>query len=1201
MRFILSAFITLTTILSFDVYAQDLSSSDDHISQPVINWKARGPVGMSTGFQEPLFDLNDPAGKRVWLTTWGGLWLCEDISQANPHWERKEARIGSNSIAQNPLNPDEIFTNNDGGGTFRSNDGGQTWIQIGSFTPSGRLLYNGLGDLFLFVSYYPSNQIYRYNRSTGAFDYFFNVTANSSSDANQKITDIDFDRDNLIYISISNGKILKSQTQYGGPWTNISPSNTSSSSNFTGLAISRNESGNKVLWAINVNPNMVEQLDNIVWAKKSLDGGVSWTDLVLPVNGDGSRFSSLGSRVDLSFNFGSESEIVLSGGNQILISSNAGASWKKVSNQNSDKNIWLSPQGNSLLVNFISISYLSNLFNSYYPFLESKESDIVTPSISSIQFSDSQNPDLLLLNGSVFTGDSILRPGNTFNSTEEAFFDLDEPNQVIILAPASGRSDTLLIQDSKGRLIDKHKLDRKVPAILGYESADNSLYSIIDASSLYDYTRLYRRTKIGSGEEESKVYRLNQYIHYQSSVVPVNDSLVYIYGAFLNGSLYKASLKKDGSGIVEEVKKFANGNPTRVVVGREDPNILIAMHAASLYVSLDAGQSWSGPLNQDIAYSFTYVGSDLNKLFYSSNEKVYFTPNFLSLNPTWETITTPELENLGAWSGIQYRESDGLLFMASSYKGIYSTDYFKGLVSPEIAIIKNSQKDTLCFNEKVTIPFVQSNCTGPFRLMLSPLYENAGDIILGESTQSPVSGIIPDTLVNGRYRLKIVSGNFEKQVKSSLYIKGDSSVFHNGYPRVINPGNTSFVMKFSSKKEAKVAYLLKVKGSSKPTHLDFNQVKDSVETNFQGLVQLKKDSITNVLISGLQQNTEYVVHFVSLDPNCRCQSTINSKEIKTTGNLVSLCKPYYYDPCGNNTLISSMSISGPGLQNPAEVKTFDSGCTGFKTQNDIVPNVQAGGAYTLNVKTGYLAQLKQEKALGVWIDFNGDDQIYDNQVFAGKLSSWSSNIVLNIPNQISPGLRRARVRMVDESAFSYYMAICGSTSYGETIDFMVNVRSGQNDTLLHVTDSTYYSCQNVSLLTNVPLSQSFELELSTAHGDFNGSTLLTTEQISGNSFTFQLPLNMPIGDQYRVNLRSATLNLITPSFSVAHQNYQDLQKSPSGGREVVDKNHIDSKAEITNTARATYKAWNSILLQPDFFAAPATNGSFKAEIVGCEN
>ncbi|KPM48345.1 hypothetical protein AFM12_06775 [Jiulongibacter sediminis] len=1156
---------------------------------------------MSSGFQEPLFDINDPTGKRVWLTTWGGLWLCEDISQANPHWERKEARIGSNSIAQNPLNPDEIFTNNDGGGTFRSNDGGQTWIQLGSFTPSGRLMYNGLGDLFLFVSYYPSNQIYRYNRSTGVFDYFFNVTANSSSDAKQKITDIDFDRDNLIYISLSNGKILKSQTQYGGPWINISPISNSASSNFTGLAISRNEFGNKVFWAINIRPNSFEPADNIVWAKKSLDCGVSWTDVILPINGDGSRFSSLGWRLDLSFNYGSDSEIILSGGNQILISSNGGVSWKKVSNQTYDKDIWLSPGGSALLVNFISIRYLANLFNTSYPYLQSKESDIITPSISSVHFSDAENPDLLFLNGSVFTGDGILSPGNTYNSTQGAFFDIDEPNLVVSLAPAVGWSDTLLIQDSKGRLMNKHKLDRKVPAILGYESVGNSLYSIIDASSLYDYTRLYRTSKVGSGEEESNIYTLNQYIHYQSSVVPVNDSLVYIYGAFLNGSLYKVSLKKDGLGIVEEVKNFTNGNPSRVVVGRENPNVIIVMHSASLYVSLDAGESWSEPLNQDIAYSFTNVGSDLDKLFYTSNEKVYFTNNFLSLNPSWEVITSTELEKLGAWGGLRYRESDGLLFMASSYKGVYSTDYFKGLVSPELAIIRNFQKDTLCFNEKVTIPFVQSNCAGPFKLILSPLHGNVSDIIFGESTQSPVSGIIPDTLVNGRYRLKIVSGNFEKQVKSSLYIKGDSSIFHNGYPRVINPGNTSFVMKFRSKKEAKVAYILKVKGSSKPTHLDFNQVKDSIEMNFQGLVQLKKDSITNVLISGLQRNTEYVIYFASIDPNCLCQSIINSKEIKTTGNLISLCRPYYYYPCDNNTLISSMSISGPGLQNPAEVKTFDSGCTGFKTQNENVPTVQAGGTYTLNVKTGYLAQLKQEKALGVWIDFNGDDQIYDNQVFAGKLSSWSSDIVINIPDQISPGLRRARVRMVDGSAFSYNMAICGSTSYGETIDFMVNVRSGKNDTLLHVTDSTYYSCQNVNLLTNVPLSQSFELELSSAHGDFNGSTLLTAEEVSGNRFAFQLPLNTPIGDQYRVNLRSTTLNLTTPSFRVDFQNYQDLQKSPSGGREVVDKNYIDSKAEITNTARTAYKAWNSIILQPDFMASPSSGGAFKAEIVGCEN
>jgi hypothetical protein len=73
------------------------------------------------------------------------------------------------------------------------------------------------------------------------------------------------------------------------------------------------------------------------------------------------------------------------------------------------------------------------------------------------------------------------------------------------------------------------------------------------------------------------------------------------------------------------------------------------------------------------------------------------------------------------------------------------------------------------------------------------------------------------------------------------------------------------------------------------------------------------------------------------------------------------------------------------------------------------------------------------------------------------------------------------------------------------------------------------------------------------------------------------------------------------SIIIAPQTQEIITNFSSANHTINQIGVISAKNKNTNTAKVNFKGWNSVLLLPNFEANPSPTGSFKAEIVGCDN
>ena len=123
-----------------------------------LEWTERGADNFGGRTRAMLVDKNDPTGKKVWAgAVGGGIWYTNDITAANPQWQRPTdgnsgaandffTNLAVTAIAQDPSNPQimyfgtgEGYYNADaiaGRGLYKSLDGGQTWFRYLNTDPN---------------------------------------------------------------------------------------------------------------------------------------------------------------------------------------------------------------------------------------------------------------------------------------------------------------------------------------------------------------------------------------------------------------------------------------------------------------------------------------------------------------------------------------------------------------------------------------------------------------------------------------------------------------------------------------------------------------------------------------------------------------------------------------------------------------------------------------------------------------------------------------------------------------------------------------------------------------------------------------------------------------------------------------------------------------------------------------------------------
>ncbi|MCD4735676.1 MAG: choice-of-anchor D domain-containing protein, partial [Bacteroidales bacterium] len=118
-----------------------------------------------------------------------------------------------------------------------------------------------------------------------------------------------------------------------------------------------------------------------------------------------------------------------------------------------------------------------------------------------------------------------------------------------------------------------------------------------------------------------------------------------------------------------------------------------------------------------------------------------------------------------------------------------------------------------------------------------------------------------------------------------------------------------------------------------------------------------------------------------------------------------------------------------------------SGCNGYEDFTSITTTLNAGDTYDITVVNGNIWTADD---LGVWIDWNQDQDFYDpgeNIVCEGG-NSGQGTYSFTVPNGATAGQTRMRIRI------KYFGSDCGdpcgSTSYGEVEDYSINVQGWLN-------------------------------------------------------------------------------------------------------------------------------------------------------------
>ena len=357
-------------------------------SQRLINfWEERGPANLGGRTRAILFDPNDVGNTnssddytRVFAGgVSGGLWVNEDITDANSPWTLVSglaANISVTTIIADPNDPaimyigsGESYTsgNTFGQGVWKSTDAGVTWSHIfgeasGTYSSSNQIINgifyindiiarNNAGSTELYIAvagafHSYSGQFHSLNdqgvyKSSDGGSNWTKFTINETNGSPSNPNDIELDINNNIWVTTTRssygpngGKILKStdglsfnlvHTISDVRRTEIEPSQ--SDANKFWLVVSTIQSDGSTQADIYTTADAFSTVTQITTEPSDVDNGISATDYTR-----GQSFYDLEIEADAASN-------LIVGGIDLFRSTDNGASWSQISKWSNNNNL----------------------------------------------------------------------------------------------------------------------------------------------------------------------------------------------------------------------------------------------------------------------------------------------------------------------------------------------------------------------------------------------------------------------------------------------------------------------------------------------------------------------------------------------------------------------------------------------------------------------------------------------------------------------------------------------------------------------------------------------------------------------------------------------------------------------------------------------------------------------------------------------
>ena len=320
-----------------------------------ISWTERGPTNVGGRTRGVAFDPNDGTNKKCWAGgVGGGLWYTDDITAVAPVWNHVDDmwdNLAISTIAFDPANTQNIYagtgegwSNSDaqqGGGIWKSANGGITWSRLASTNPSSSNYFKYVNKLVVtstgvvlaatFGNYINTGGVMR--SSDGGATWTNVLSTYSTTGIWDVGGDIEIAANGDIYAGFgflgSAGRVFKS-VDGGINWTDISSNVGMGSARRVELACA--PSNANVLYAV-ASTNSGTNND-VAWMKKSIDGGATWTSLTIPkrVDDGTTHFTRAQAWYDLILKVHpTNASVVIAGGIDLHRSLDSGSTWTGIS------------------------------------------------------------------------------------------------------------------------------------------------------------------------------------------------------------------------------------------------------------------------------------------------------------------------------------------------------------------------------------------------------------------------------------------------------------------------------------------------------------------------------------------------------------------------------------------------------------------------------------------------------------------------------------------------------------------------------------------------------------------------------------------------------------------------------------------------------------------------------------------------------
>ncbi len=699
---------------------------------PSVNWTERGPNNVGGRTNAMMFDPNDATAKKVWAGgAAGGLWYNNDITSSTSSWTKINDfwnTLGIGVICYDLNNTQTFYvgtgdtrgTTIRGQGVWKTTDGGTTWNQLANTTSYTYVVdlqvrkVGAVSELYMVSVSIQGSGVTGVFRSTDGGTTFTNVTP-----AGFTPSDIEIGADNRIYVGGFNGNIAYSDTGLAGSWT------TQTVATGNRVEIAPAPSNANVLYAVAAGGT---GSNDVGWFKKSMDKGVTWTDITIPLylnqncTVSTNHFTRGQAWYDLILTVSPTDEnVVLAGGVDIHRSIDGGTSWTSVSYWtggckpyvHADQHTSAMRPGFPNECIFGSdggVSYSTNVFNSSVvaPSFADRNKDYNVTQFYSIALKNQNNSTFMLAgaqdNGSrrfAESGSTGVNPANSATGGDGAYVFIDQDDAVYQIT--SYVYNSYYLSTNSGASFAQSFGSGNSGAFINPGDYDNTSNILYYAGA----TNQYRYVTIPTPLTENIVT-----VSINGGRVSAIRADAYtanrIFIGTTGGRVYRMDNANTATPTVTEIGTGINGgNVQSIDIGATDNELLVAISnfgVKSVYYSNNGGTSWTS--KDEVVYGLPdmpirwaiFNPNDYKQVMLATTLGVWSTSDITAANPGWE----PSSQNLAyvRCDMLQYRSSDKMVGVATHGRGIFTTNAF--------ALNGNPSPD---FSANKTLSYLNSNIT----------------------------------------------------------------------------------------------------------------------------------------------------------------------------------------------------------------------------------------------------------------------------------------------------------------------------------------------------------------------------------------------------------------------------------------------------------------------------------------------------------